>query len=217
MVIALVVVFVILLVAAIVYMEAGDILKEKFLPQRAPQDMPLPFLIMPVSAGEASDASVVAPAARWHPTQEPWARAAAVDHSQFNGDGFDHPEGATVVFRRPVDEATELLPGRLKVMAGEKGREDIRFVGIPGERAQIVLGRDAGPPQKVITLHSPTVSRRHAQMEFVDGRWRIVNLSRTNPVMVNDEILAAGRGAMRMLSDGDRIELGEVVLRFSAR
>lgn len=214
MVTALVVVFVILLVAAIVYMEAGDILKEKFLPQRPSHEMPLPFLILPVAA---SDGTTGAPATRWHPTQEPWAHAALADHLELDGDGFDHPEGATVVFRRPVDEATELLPGRLKVMAGEKGREDIRFVGIPGERVQIVLGREVGPPQKVITLHSPTVSRRHAQMELVDGRWRIVNLSRTNPVMVNDEILAAGRGAMKMLSDGDRIELGEVVLRFSAR
>ncbi len=217
MVTALVIVFVLLLVAAIVYMEAGDILKEKFLPRRRSHEMPLPFLIMPVSP---SDAVVAAPATRWHPTQEPWARADFTDfadHAKSNGDGADHQEGATVVFRRPVDDATELLPGRLKVMAGEKGREDIRFVGIPGERAQIVLGRETGPPQKVITLHSPTVSRRHAQMEFVDGRWRIVNLSRTNPVMVNDEILPAGRGTVRLLSDGDRIELGEVVLRFSAR
>lgn len=215
MVTALIVVFILLLVAAIVYMEAGDILKEKFLPHRALQDMPLPFLIMPLSS---NDGPIGAPATRWAPMPESWSRAAAADEPEFDEDDVEHPEGATVVFRRPPDEATQLLPGRLKVVAGEKGREDIRLVGVVGElRPQIVLGREQGPPNKVITLQSPTVSRRHAQMELVDGRWRIVNLSRTNPVMVNDEILSAGRGAVKMLSDGDRIELGEVILRFSAR
>ncbi|MGI8510188.1 MAG: FHA domain-containing protein [Gemmatimonadaceae bacterium] len=212
----MIVVFILLLVAAIVYMEAGDLLKERFLPHRALREMPLPFLIMPLSS---SDGPVGAPATRWAPMPESWSRpAVAEDDPEFDEDDGEHPGGATVVFRRPPDEATQLLPGRLKVIAGENGREDIRLVGVIGEqRPQIVLGREQGPPQKVITLHSPTVSRRHAQMELVDGRWRIVNLSRTNPVMVNDEILSAGRGAVKMLSDGDRIELGEVVLRFSTR
>lgn len=214
MVTALIVVFVLLLVAAIVYMEAGDLLKEKFLPHRALHEMPLPFLIMPLSS---NDGPIGPPATSWAPPAS-WGRTAAAHEPEFDEDDVEHPEGATVVFRRPPEEATQLLPGRLRVIAGEKGREDIRLVGIVGEpRPQIVLGREQGPPQKVITLHSPTVSRRHAQMDLVDGRWRIVNLSRTNPVMVNDEVLSAGRGVVKTLSDGDRIELGEVILRFSAR
>jgi predicted component of type VI protein secretion system len=40
-----------------------------------------------------------------------------------------------------------------------------------------------------------------------------VNLSQTNPVVVNGEELMAQDNA-RTLDDGDQIELGEVVLRF---
>jgi pSer/pThr/pTyr-binding forkhead associated (FHA) protein len=124
---------------------------------------------------------------------------------------------STMVFRRPGDEAMLLLPGRLEVIAGEPKREDIRFVGGLGERAQVTLGRESGPPERVVTLRSPTVSRRHARMQFVNGRWMISNLSKTNPVMVNDEIISSTGGGARILADGDTIELGEVVLRFRAR
>lgn len=215
MVITLVVVFVLLLVGTIVYLEAGDLVRNKFLPNRSARDMSLPFLIMPLSSD--SDVPIGAPATSWATTARSWAGPAVADDPEFDEDDFAPPEGATVVFRRPADEVTHLLPGRLKVVAGEKGRGDILLVGAVGEQPQIVLGRQSGPPQKVITLNSPTVSRRHAQMEFIDGRWRIVNLSRTNPIMVNDEVLPVGHGTARTLSDGDRIELGEVVLRFSAR
>jgi hypothetical protein len=43
----------------------------------------------------------------------------------------------------------------------------------------------------------------------------VANLSQTNPVIVNDEELS-GVDRERPLVDGDRIELGEVVLRFHA-
>lgn len=236
MVIALVVAFVILLVAAIVFIEAGDVLMEKINPRRAATaEMALPFLIMPQWSG---DAPVMKPAMPWGPAAGRAGRAAIAevpededeDEYDFDGSRFRPPfsapadapavdalAGATVIFRRPADEPVQLLPGRLTVLAGEPGREEIRFVGSIGEPAQLTLGREAGPPQRVITLHSPTVSRRHAQMDFVDGRWKITNLSMTNPVMVNDDMLSPGRGAERLLADGDQIELGEVVLRFSAR
>lgn len=213
MVIALVVVFVLLLVAAIVYMEAGDLIRERFIPRRPVQDMPLPFLVMPLSG---SDVPVSAPATNWGSPSGPWGGRQLTREPEFDEDEYDRPDGATIVFRRPLDEPVQ-LPGRLKIIAGETGRDDIRFVGNVGERPQIVIGREMGPPNRTVTLNSPTVSRRHAQMEFVDGRWRIANLSRTNPVMVNDEILSPGRGVVRTLTDGDRIELGEVVLRFSAK
>jgi hypothetical protein len=120
---------------------------------------------------------------------------------------------ATVIFHRPVDEPIQILPGRLQVISGESSREDLRFFGRMGEQPRIVVGRDAGPPHQHITLHSPTVSRRHARMDFENGAWTITNLSQTNPVLVNDRVLNNG-GSARKLSDGDRIELGEVALRF---
>ena len=93
----------------------------------------------------------------------------------------------TVQFVRPTDEALQLLPARLEVVSGMT-------------------------PQQV-TLTSSTVSRRHARVAYADGHWLVTNLSRTNPVVVNDRAIAEYEGP-RPLLDGDRIELGDVVLRF---
>jgi len=57
------------------------------------------------------------------------------------------------------------------------------------------------------------VSRRHARFSYADGQWVVRNLSQTNPLVVNDEELSDIDGE-RPLADGDRLELGEVVLRF---
>jgi predicted component of type VI protein secretion system len=81
---------------------------------------------------------------------------------------------------------------------------------------QMILGRDSGPSAQYVALRSGTVSRRHARFAFSNGQWAVANLSQTNPVVVNDEELSHSDGA-RGLADGDRLELGEVVLRFRAR
>ena len=122
----------------------------------------------------------------------------------------------TVKFRRPDDEPIQILPGRLEVVSGEKKHREIRFVRSPGEPAELILGRDPGKSPQTVALQSDTVSRRHARFAYANGRWAVANLSGTNPVVVNDERLADGT-IERPLVDGDRVELGEVVLRFRAR
>ena len=121
----------------------------------------------------------------------------------------------TVHFRRPSDEALQLLPGRLEVLSGIDGPREIRFVRVPGEQPQLILGRAPGSSPQHVALPSSTVSRQHARLDYSAGRWSLTNLSRTNPVVVNDETLSSVQGA-RALVDGDRIELGDVVLRFCA-
>jgi hypothetical protein len=122
----------------------------------------------------------------------------------------------TVHFRRPSDDAVQLLPGRLQVLSGLTMPREIRFVRIPGERPQLIIGREPGASPPHVALPSSTVSRQHARLDFSGGRWGLTNLSRTNPVVLNDETLSSADGE-RPLADGDRIELGDVVLRFSAR
>jgi len=121
----------------------------------------------------------------------------------------------TVRFNRPVDEVLQLLPGRLEVLAGETRHREIRFVRAPGQPPQLILGRDAAGSAQHVALQSSTVSRRHARLAYSNGTWAVANLSQTNPVVVNDEELS-GVDRERPLVDGDRIELGEVVLRFHA-
>lgn len=124
--------------------------------------------------------------------------------------------GETIRFRRPVEEPVQLLPGRLEVVSGDTVHREIRFVRIPGEPMQLILGREGGPSPQYVALKSGTVSRQHARLAFSNGRWSVSNLSKTNPVVVNEEELSHVSGE-RSLDDGDRLELGEVVLRFHAR
>ena len=122
---------------------------------------------------------------------------------------------STVQFRRPDDHAVQLLPGRLEVLSGDQRHTEIRLVRVSGERPEVILGRERSDTPGHVTLESATVSRRHARLEYASGVWKVANLSRTNAVVVNDEALSLNRE--RTLSDGDRLELGEVVLRFHAR
>lgn len=193
--------------------------------KRAHSDPPLPFLIIPPSPNPAGEPNII-PAGiprqrRYTPQSYPSSPAQQQSQSQWadqhhsNAGLDDVAPDATIVFNRPIDEPIQILPGRLHVLSGDAAGEDLRLFGRIGEPAQIVVGREAGPPHRHVTLQSPTVSRRHARIDFANGQWSITNLSATNPVLVNDRVLTNG-GSSRKLSDGDRIELGEVALRFLA-
>jgi hypothetical protein len=123
----------------------------------------------------------------------------------------------TVRFVRPADPgaAVQLLPGRLEVIGGETPHREIRLMRIPGESAHVILGREVGLNPHYVGLGSPTVSRRHARLDFADNQWIVTNLSRTNPLVINDDELF-DTDVARPLADGDRLELGDVVLRFHA-
>jgi len=125
----------------------------------------------------------------------------------------DSAPAETVQFVRPGDEALQLLPARLEVVSGMSTKQVIRFVRVPGKPAEMILGRERASSPQHVTLTSRTVSRRHARVACDNGRWLVTNLSRTNPVVLNDHALADFEGP-RPLLDGDRIELGDVVLRF---
>jgi hypothetical protein len=122
-----------------------------------------------------------------------------------------------VRFHRPPDGTLQLLPGRLEILRGSERLEEIRFVRTPGRDVVVTFGRSPGEAHKHVQLEARTVSRLHAAMRYADGQWQITNLSRTNPVVVNGEALAAGDEAARVLADGDHLEMGEVVFRFRTR
>jgi hypothetical protein len=139
-------------------------------------------------------------------------------------------DGASVRYWRPADGTLQFLPGRLEVIAGRDAGQEIRFVRTPGpDGTRVTFGRAEGAPYRHVQLREPTVSRAHARMTLEasaanpsrsladgSGRWRLENLSATNPVVVNGRPLAAdGTDAGSVpLGEGDRIEMGEVVFRF---
>ena len=122
----------------------------------------------------------------------------------------------TVRFVRPADEVVQLLPGHLEVLSGDTRHQEIRFVRVAGQQPHLILGRNPGRSPQHVALNSSTVSRQHARLAYSGGKWMVANLSQTNPVIVNDQALTDLDGE-RQLADGDRIELGEVVLRFHAQ
>jgi hypothetical protein len=133
-----------------------------------------------------------------------------------DNDGQGAATSETVRFVRPTDEVVQLLPGHLEVLSGDTGHQEIRFVRVAGQQPHLILGRNPGPSPQHVALNSSTVSRQHARLAYSGGKWMVANLSQTNPVVVNDQELTNLDGE-RQLTDGDRIELGEVVLRFHAQ
>jgi hypothetical protein len=115
-----------------------------------------------------------------------------------------------------ADVTLQLLPGRLEVLDGEAGAQEIRFVRPAVGDPVVTLGRAPGDGPAHVRLQNPTVSRAHARLRFDDGEWSIVNLSSTNPALLNGEALPVDDGE-RTLRDGDRLELGQVVLRYRRR
>jgi hypothetical protein len=185
-----------------------------------------PLIVLPRAHGRVEPAvgSRMAPApSRTAPTYRPtnlpsFGETLVFDDGRVADRDPDGERGPseTIRFRRPGEEAVQILPGRLEVLSGESKHREIRFVRSPGEPPELILGREPGRSPQTIALQSDTVSRRHARFAYSNGRWAVANLSRTNPVVVNDERLA-DNSIERPLADGDRVELGEVVLRFRSR
>jgi hypothetical protein len=148
------------------------------------------------------------------------------------GEPFD---GTSIRYWRAADGTLQFLPGRLAISSGHDAGQEIRFVRTAGpEGTRITFGRAEGAPYRHVQLREPTVSRSHARMSLEPaapgsagsvagpvggGHWRLENLSSINPVLVNGRPLGThgGPAASVILSDGDRIEMGEVAFVFHAR
>jgi hypothetical protein len=130
--------------------------------------------------------------------------------------GYSGASARVVQEVAPAEGTLQFLPGRLEIVDGDVPGRDIRFVRTWGEIPEVTFGRVAGPPYRHVQLRSQTVSRQHARMQFAEGRWKLINLSQTNPVVVNGEALDSAHG-QRVLRDGDEIEMGDVLFRFRER
>lgn len=135
------------------------------------------------------------------PVPPPSDVAAGTNGAHDGGGGHDDGSGTL-----------ELLPGRLQPLQGTQAYE-VRFVRRPG-RNVFTLGRQQSTGPDHIQIGEPTVSRVHAAMEYVDGRWFVANHSGTNPVHVNGAPVRGQEG--QPLGDGDRLDMGEAAFVFRA-
>jgi len=206
-------------------------------PHRSPgESSPPPLVFLPVSAGLPADHAPprrtpdATPAVSYAPPPPPRVEEEDdVEPLVLSMEEREVAEGGTAWRRRdrarvlraegaePPSALTgtlRMLPGRLEVVAGLPVRSEIRFVQTGGgPEQQVTLGRQEGRPYEHVQLASQTVSRLHAAMTYSRGRWRVANLSETNPLRVNGAAVAREAPPVE-LADGDTVELGEVVLRF---
>lgn len=129
----------------------------------------------------------------------------------------DERSAVTLRLERPQDGTLQFLPGRLEIIEGRDVGQEVKFVRTAGpDGTTITFGRAEGAQYRHVQLHEPTVSRMHAKLALDGKSWSLINLSATNPVIVNGMPLA-GEGSTVVLREGDRIEMGEVVFRFRAK
>ena len=83
----------------------------------------------------------------------------------------------------------------------------MEFIDGPSLREEI---RRAGGNDLI--LQDAAVSRQHALLRFVDGRWMIQDRNSTGGLFVNDQ-----RVRQQWLKEGDRIRIGSSVFIFSTK
>lgn len=122
-------------------------------------------------------------------------------------------EGSTIKMSVPPAGTLKLLPGRLKVVAGDETVKEIRFYRLPNsEEVELTFGRGPGKPFSHISLKPMTVSAKQARIVGKDGKYFLTNYSKTNPTLVNGVALPIEQATE--LKNNDRIEMGEVAFEF---
>jgi len=197
-------------------MPAGAGFADSRAPDAAPQGRRVPPAA-PAPARELASAPPTAAAERLPPA-DPSQRmvlptSAPPPPRQRQGEREPSGGAGTIEYQRPPDGTLQLLPGRLEVVSGAGAGEEIRFVRIPGAPAEITFGRSEGPAYRHVQLHSPTVSRQHARLAFLDGAWTLRNESSTNPTRLNGNPLSSAVEEI-LLADEDLIEMGDITFRF---
>lgn len=108
------------------------------------------------------------------------------------------PEISGQVAHAPTPPAPSAAPGGAWLEVGGQRH----FVSATGGE----VGRD---PRCSVVLNDPTVSARHARLEYRDGAWWLTDLGSTNGTFVNGQ-----RVQRHMLQRGDTIHFGRASGRF---
>jgi hypothetical protein len=119
-----------------------------------------------------------------------------------------------------VYKTTKVLPGQLVVV--DNGQEsDVLYLSDQSGRGEIEIGRDSPDIAGGIRIKDPsnTVSRRQARIVFLADRrqFQLFNLAgeNSNPTAVNGRALRENESVT--LTDGDRIAMGGLTVKFAAK
>jgi pSer/pThr/pTyr-binding forkhead associated (FHA) protein len=78
------------------------------------------------------------------------------------------------------------------------------------DKDRFIIGR--GKQSSDLAIKDPNISRQHALVELVGGRFYIVDMGSTNGIL-----LAGERVARREIQEGDRFKIGDHEIVFSYR
>src|SRR5919204_1507644 len=111
-------------------------------------------------AGEVPLIEVPMPAPPGQPPRPTWptpvrqrrADARVSQESAAAQNASTEVQAGLVRFHRPPEGTLQLLPGRLEIISGKEGVDEIRFVKVPGKEPVITFGRSPGEPHTHIEL-----------------------------------------------------------------
>ena len=135
----------------------------------------------------------------FHLAEDPGSEEEALEAEARSENQLEAAADEGTVFLSSKPEATG---GPHLILSGE-GREPER---IELRSEPISIGRS---PEADVILSDAAVSREHGRIEKKGEGYTVVNLSRTNPLLVNDEAVASAR-----LYAGDRLQIGHHSLTF---
>jgi len=133
-------------------------------------------------------------------------KKASLDYTSVVQTGGRHTSLGSLVSSSPTSMQM-LLAMQGKIPPAVLLDEDGRVIQV---RAECELGRS---PDNAVVLADPRVSRRHARIVFVGGRFFVVDLGSSAGTRVNGETVHD----QRALAHGDTLHLGGRALRFELR
>ncbi len=127
----------------------------------------------------------------------------------------------SATFRIGKQQSEPIIPELIEPTA-ELRCEDKAIPLAARDGQELTLGRHSedGNHRPEVDLadlpYGRTVSRRHGFLAFREERWHLrVEAEATNPTIINDKLLAKGQEVA--LNEGDRLQLGRVVVTFHQR
>jgi pSer/pThr/pTyr-binding forkhead associated (FHA) protein len=132
------------------------------------------------------------------------------------GFGSDPIPGLEIRSASSSSEPEHGTPGRLRLLNGPRAGQEFSLDGL-----RILLGRN-DPPAIIVDIdltecengHPPVVSRRHAELQWVNGDLQITDLGSTNGTWVNGHRLDTGQVGQASppvtLFAGDRLLLANL-------
>ncbi len=168
----------------------------------------------PPAARQGLTAGMAARPGEGRSEQQPESREVATGHvprgTTPGGDAGTMSESdlrdALEKLKDQLEDLAASEPGATARLVVVRGRASKRVVALTSE--PVTVGRDAS---NILTLHDPSVSRRHAAVASDGAAWVLTDQGSANGTTVNGT-----RVASCVLRSGDQIGIGDVTLLFEA-